>query len=269
MSISDFAGKTEPAKPETSSNMSDVLTAMLDRIEPVENISTEKLNILIYSMPGVGKTSFLGTIPNQFLLNTEGSGIVSLKAMPTKLGPVAENIATIPYSSFQGMENMVKEFQNDPPELKKFTTFTVDTISNLHKKGLAEVTDRENRKAPNLVNRYVAETEHHGENNEHIRRIVDSLRDLDRNVVLTAHARFEEPKNRPAQTWPDFSVKLSNTIAGMMDIVAYMGVKRVDDENKIFMQMHATPGIVAKNRFGITESIIDPTWEKLQELING
>lgn len=243
---------------------SEFLDLLLDKIEPITKSKT-KLKIMIYSDPGAGKTTFAGQIPNNLIIDAE-EGTQSILNHPELM---AEGVARLPYKTFEGLERTIEEFHKNQTALEKFTTISIDSLSNLHKRGLAEVTEREWKKNPTLTNRYVAETEHHTENNEHIRRLVQQMCDLPQNIVLTAHKRLIEPKNMPAKTFPDFSEKLANTISGMMDIVAYMYITEIDGVEKRVLKFHPSSGIAAKCRWAaFPDNMVDPTWMKVQEILN-
>lgn len=241
-----------------------ILDAILNKIVPVKSKNRRrKLKVLIYSDPGCGKSVLAGTAPNNLFVDCE-DGLISLDNHPDL---VPDTVYAYPYKSFMGFEAVVRKLNEAPPELEHIKTVTIDTISELHKRGLAEVVEREWEKSPSVNNRYVAETDHHTENNEHIRRLVSSLRDLDRNLILLSHGRTVEPKNRPAKTFPDFSEKLANTLAGIVDIVAYMYLKEVDGEVVRVLQLQGDGQIVAKTRIGgYPHELVNPTWDTLWEV---
>lgn len=260
ISVPDSTNVEPTKEPETTPEppRNEFLEALLNKIEPVES-RTRYLKMLIYSDPGQGKTSILGQIPNNFIYDVE-DGLESLD----NLGDLrADGVQRLAHKTFAGFEQVVKTFHDAPPELSHFKTFSLDSLSELHKRGLAEVTEREHRRNPNN-NRYVAETEHHGENNEHVRRLASALRDLPMNLVITAHAKTVEPKDKPSKTYPDFSERLANVISGMVDIVVYLKVKEVDGKHVRFAQFHGNEQLQAKSRVGGFPVIMeDPTWEKI------
>ena len=244
----------------TVKSVDEVLNAILGNMQ--DTISAKKyLSMLLYSVPDAGKTGFLGTVPNNFIIDSE-NGLVSHREM-RKMGLLANNVKMLPYRSFDGFANIVDKFSEDPEELKIFETFSIDTVSTLHKRGLEEVTDRVWKQNPRANNRYVAETEHHTENNEHIRRIIDQVGQMPKNVIFTAHARTVEPKSGPTKTFPDFSEKLANTISGMVDVVGYLYIKEDEGVLKRILRLKSDGSISAKNRIGLPFEIEDPTWDKI------
>lgn len=235
------------------------LEALLNKITPVQE-TRKTLKVLIFSDPGAGKSSLMGQAPNNLIIDVE-DGLASLNNHPDLLG---KNVKVLKYKSFEALEMVIHKLHEAPPELADIETLSIDSVSELHKRGLAETMERDWRKNPISNNRYLAETEHHTENNEHIRRLVSSLRDLDRNLIMTAHARTTEPKGQPVKTYPDFSEKLANTIAGIVDIVAYMYIKEVDGVKRRILRFHSNGSITAKTRIGgFPEEMLDPTWNDI------
>lgn len=221
---------------------------------------TARLKILVYGDPGSTKTSFLATAPNNLIYDLE-DGLVAAKQSPNG---IADNVKTIPFQSWDQSRALLGTLQKRPEELESYEVFSIDTLSELHKRGLAEVTEREFRKRPS-ANRYVAETEQHTENNERIVRFFRALRDLDRHLIVVAHARTVEPKNRPAKTYPDFSEGLANKIMAFMDVVIYMEMRKIDGVPTPVGRFISNGQIAAKNRIGLPEEVINPTFEQIMK----
>ncbi len=270
MSLSSMA-EPEPTEPEpvpdpepTGANSAVAfdaeLDAILNRIAPATESRHRKLRGMIFSDPGEGKTTFIGGIPNNLILDTEEGINVLVETAP--------NVDVIPFKSFYQAQVIVDRLLQNVPQLAKYETFSMDTISFLHKKGLAEVTEREWAKAPSAVNQFVAETEHHTENNEHMRRLVANAIKLDRNLILTCHARTVQKKGEMEKVYPDFSEKLANAINGMLDFVGYLYTTEIDgEEHKVLKLRQGTSGIVCKTRITtMPENLIDPTWDKIWDL---
>lgn len=239
----------------------EILQALLGKIKPATS-TKEHLKIILYSNPGQGKSTFLGTAANSLILDVE-DGLASLNNHPDI---VKETAKAYPYKSFDGTEILIKYLMDENPAFDWCEVFSVDSMSTLHKKGLEETTERDYRKNPLANNRYKAETEHHTENNEHIRRLVSSLNDLKRHVIITAHARTIEPKDQPPSTFPDFSEKLANALAGIVDMVVYMEIREIEGKPRRVFRFHpqnnAKGKIMAKTRIGgFPEEAMDVTWD--------
>lgn len=237
----------------------EVLAKILAKITPL-NETKPNLKVLLYSLPDGGKTTFAATAPHNLVIDAE-DGTTSLANNPELLGAGSKRM---PYINFAVTERVIQYLNEKNPEFDWVETLTIDTLSELHKKGLAEVTEREFQKSPLLNNRYVAETEHHTENNEHIRRLVSSLKDLDRNLIILAHSKTVEQKGKPVKTYPDFSEKLANTLAAMMDIVIYLEKKEIDGKVQRVFHFHTDANTMTKSRIGgLPAAATDVTWEVL------
>lgn len=249
------------ATPSQATNTDEILQSLMSKIAPIGTRSY--LKILIYGDPGSTKSSFAATAPNNLVVDLE-DGMIAAKNSPNG---IAENVQTVRWNEiggFAGFGSLVQTFQRAPEELKVYETLTVDSFSEAHKRGLAEVTEREFRKRPSK-NRYVPETEEQMENNERMIRILRAIRDMDRNLILIAHARTIEPKNKPAKTFPDFSESLANKIEAMMDVVGYMTLQEVEKQIVPVMVLKAAEGIHCKTRVGLPDEIINPTYAKIKE----
>lgn len=261
---------SSPTVPETkiaatAANTSDaLLDAILGNIKIIGE-AKPPIKLMLYSLPGAGKTSLAGQIPNNLIIDTE-HGRLTLDQNPDL---VAENVKVFPFTSFDGIERTIKKFIEAPAALADIETITIDTLNNLHKRGLAAVTERAWAQNPVSNNKYVAETEHHTENNERVRQLVQDAVDTGRNIIIMAHSRTIEPKNQTARTFPDFSEKLANVIAGMVDVVGYMYMTEIDGENKRVIRFRPTESVTAKTRVkGLPDNMIDPTWDKILEVWN-
>lgn len=243
------------ANPVTSPN--EILNSILGKIGNIDQQANFKM--LIYGEPGSTKSSFSATAPNNLIADLE-DGLISAKSSPNGIAP---GVQKYPWSGFEDFTKLVVAFTQNPPELERFTTLTIDTFSDLHKRALAEVTEREWRKRPSS-NRYVPEVEHHSENNERMIRMIRALRDLNRDLIIVSHAKTVEPKNKPAKTYPDFSESLANKIMAMMDIVGYMSVKTIEGKPTPVLRVITDGTIQCKTRVPLPAEIINPTYSQLR-----
>ena len=244
--------------PSTQTNTDEILNSLMGQIKPIGE--TSYLKVLLYGEPGSGKSSIAATASNNLIYDLE-DGLVAAKQSPHG---IADNVRAIPFQSWEQSKALLGTLQKRPPELESFEVFTIDTLSELHKRGLQEVTEREHRKRPSS-NRFVAETEHHTENNERIVRFFRALRDLDRHLIVIAHSRTVEPKNRPAKTFPDFSESLSNKIMAFMDVVGYMEMRKIDGNIVPVARFISNGQIAAKNRIGLPEEVANPTFSQIKK----
>lgn len=107
-----------------------------------------------------------------------------------------------------------------------------------------------------------------GKNIEQIRRLVRAFRDLPMNTVFTALAMSDkDARTGVSKTKPSLSGKLSSEIAAFVDVVTYMYVKTVQEQQKRMLLTLGTEQQVAKDRTANLPPVVeDPTMTKLYEL---
>lgn len=247
-----------------TSDTNEFLDLLMSKMTNPRDIKRPPIKMMIFADPGVGKTLFLGQIPNNFIIDTE-QGSLTLAANKDK---IPDSTRMVQYKSFAGLDKIIDTLIEKPEPLQHFEVLTIDSLTTLHKKGLAEVNMREHLKSPSLINEFVPETEHHSENNERIRRMVEKVKNFDGSVILTTHVRTLEKKNQNTKVFPDFSEKLANTLSGMLDVVAYMYIAKIDDEFKRVMMFQPSVEVYAKNRLNLPRNIVDPTWDKIYEALD-
>jgi GTPase SAR1 family protein len=246
-----------PATAPTDEILETLLSKFTDLSSPKNNFK-----LLVTGEPDAGKTTFAGTAPNNLFIDTE-DGTTSLLNHPEILGA---NSKRYPYKSFEGLEILVRYLQEGNPAFDWVQVVTLDSATNLHKRGLREVVERDWKRSPSTVNRYKAETDHHTENNERMRRLVDDFKNLDRDIILLAHSRIVEPKNKDAKTFPDFSEKLANAIMSLVDIGVYIEKRKVEDELKRVFRFRTDSTIMTKCRVdSLPDEAVDVTWPQIKK----
>lgn len=244
------------SKPAVADQQDDILNAILGRMKPLNDEEARpSLKILLFSHPGGRKTSFLGGIGDNLIIDSE-DGLTSLYAIPELVK--WDTTQVIPFKSFFQVEKLTEGLAKNAPQLEWVKTVSVDTLTTLHKKGLAEEVKRMHLKGMR-ESIYKAEGEDHGVNNERMRQIVDGLKDLNRNIVVTCHAKEVQQKDKSIKIYPDFSDKLANTINGMMDVVAFVE----QTQNGVVWHNISDGYIQCKNRIGLPQTLENPTWETI------
>lgn len=268
MSISDALDNTStPAEPELATNSSDdILDAIMARIVPASEIEHRR-KVLIYSDPGAGKTVLAASAPSPLIHDTE-NGAASINNHPN----LAKNVKVLPYTSLYQFEMLVDRMISGGNALDDRETYVIDTLSNLHKKGLEDTTrgnaEKQGQRSDGswIKNPYLAETEDHTENNERIRRIVSKLNDLSatRNVIILCHAKKIERKDKSIVFSPDFSDKLTNAINALVDVVGYMYEKEENGTTNRYLRLRGNQNYTAKTRFANHPTeLANPTWDTL------
>jgi hypothetical protein len=254
--------KPEPERQLTQDEI--ILNMLLGAMsDPLDTEVVKPLKIHVYSDPGGRKSTFLGTIPNSLIWDVDlGMTVIYEHPEICKL----DSLTIMEYKSFNQVAQYIRlRRMNTFEELKKHETVSIDTMSNMHKRGLQEIMARGYSQGIN-PNPYTTvmdnDNNDHAENNEHIRQLVDDFRQLPCNLVITSHARTVQQKDKSLKYYPDYSEKLGNTLNGMMDVVAFVEQRVIDGVPHVVWHCNNTDGYIqAKNRIGLPDEIIDPTWD--------
>lgn len=258
---------TTPLVPSGAASATGAVVATADAI--LDNVlgrigdigTNERLKLMIIGPPGQGKSSLMASADNMLAYDFE-DGLISAYGSPHGVG---KNTHSLPYKNIEEFRALVGAFINGDPRLAQYEVFGIDTLSDLHKRDLAEICEREWRRQPSR-NRYVPETEQYTEVNERIVRVVRALRDLPIDVVITSHSKTVEPKSGPSKTYADFSESLSNKVMAMMDVVGYLQFKNIDKKMVPVLRVVTDGTIYCKTRVPMPEEIINPTYQKIKEL---
>lgn len=192
------------------------------------------LNALIYGMPGVGKTTLAAQAQSHpdlspvLVADLEG-GLLSV-ASRGDIDAVAIRTTDEMDELFWALRNQT--IRNAEGDL--YRTVIIDSGTNLANRALEEWVARNSERAIKKGRGDKDRTlddvqiEDYGKMGLQVRRLMTWYRDLPLNVIVTALARFEYPKDAdaksadPISVGPDFTAKLASNVAGMMDHVWYM-----------------------------------------------
>jgi len=218
------------------------------------------IKVLIYGLPGTGKTVFAATAPTPLIVDVE-HGTTSLNNHPTlRTTPV------IRYKSSKTLEQVIMEFTKESGETKQFDSLVIDSFSEFQRRVLDEQLSTNSGNA-----RYIPDMQAFNLNTNLLRGVAGKLRTLQKHVIVTAHVKEEQDQIGRTLYRPDLTPKLANSLLGMMDVVGYMQMKTVkgaDNKEKVIRELTLTPtkSITAKSRIGGTV-IVDPVFDDLLALL--
>ena len=222
----------------------DVLTKDTLGSLPLANVSDVPplINMLVYGDPGVGKTvlggsaSVVEALAPVVFIDVEGGTLSLRERYP--------DVKVVRVKSFNDLGEVYQELRK--PD-NGFKTVVLDSITEIQKFGMYEIMKRtienDSERDPDLPG--IGEW---GKNTEQIRRLVRAFRDLPMNTLFLALAQTNTDKRNNSLTKPALSAKLSNEIAGFLDIVCYMYKKTVEDEVKRVLLTAGTDEFIAKDR---------------------
>ena len=232
----------------------DILNSLMARISPVENKS-KYLKILIYGMPGVGKTVFTATAPKPLIIDVE-NGAHSIK----NHADLVDEAEALEFKSIFQVETLIKYLGDRAEPLEKFETIVVDSFSELQKRDLDEIVKAEATKDSSR-NKYLPIGPDYNVNTEHMRQIASALRDLDRHIIVTCHVKEEkDDATGRLLVRPNLTPKLAGTLAGIFDVVGYMSL----NDGTRSLQVSPTPTVTAKTRIGNLPAVMEnPTFSDI------
>jgi phage nucleotide-binding protein len=241
-----------PAEPVSSEPEVDTILASLEaRIGTAKN-KNRHLKMLVIGDPGTGKTTYSATAPNNLIVDIE-------KGTAVLVGGEYEDTSILEYKSFFQLEMLIQKLAEG--HFPHIETVTIDSLSELSKRGLQELTEVKFANSGGTSNKYVPEVSEYTENNEHMRRIVSGLRDLERNLICISHVKEAvNKKTGVVQKRADFSEKLAGTMNGIFDVVGLLTFDAETGERR--MQIQPTPEALVKTRVtGLPAFVEDPKWD--------
>lgn len=222
-------------------------------------------NLLIYGDPGVGKTVLAGSadaveaMSPVLFLDMEGGTMSLRKKYP--------GVKTIRVEKFADLIRVWDQLKNTK---HNFKTVVVDSLTEAQKLGMYQIMAAAKAKDPDR-DPDLAGIGEWGKNTEQVRKLVRAFRDLPMNTIFTALAQQEHLKTGARRVKPSLSAKLSNEVAGFLDIVVYMYNKTKPNEgNMRYLLTLATEEFVAKDRSDNLPPVVeDPDMTKLYAVMFG
>lgn len=241
------------------------VTIQIQRVRPGDL----KLNLLLYGLPGVGKTTLAlqandhPAMAPALVLNLEG-GLLSVASR----GDVDE----VPIRSTREFEDALIALANKQGDFAKYRTVIIDSGSELAKRSLSEKTklntERQLRRKTEAERAKDDRTEDdiqiedYGKMTAQMRRLFTMARDLPVHTIVTSLVRFVYPQTKdggkasePSEVTPDFTAGLQISVMGMFDMVWYM---YANTERQRFLMTQTIGAYRAKTRGAkFAQAIID------------
>jgi hypothetical protein len=242
------------------------------------------VNVLIYGLPGSGKTHLAGTgatsrhLSPMLYINAE-AGSSTLKKLQG-----SSDILVIPDPNTQGsitweqFEQVYDELDRqcyrskDKPE---FRTVTIDTGTELQKINMDWVMGRTLAAHPDR-DPDVPGLHDWGASTNRMRKVMRLFRDLPMNFIFICHEQTDRDNKGVLWKKPDLPGKMTNQVAGLFDQVMYLYTKEgtKGDETSATEIRHmlltgALEGYVTKDRSGkLPLVVVDPNMNDLFEKIH-
>ena len=110
---------------------------------------------------------------------------------------------------------------------------------------------------------YKAEWDEYNINAQRLRMLISSFRDIEKNLVCTAHSKSETDKATGLTVIkPMLTPALSKTVMGIFDVVGYL---RITSKGERVLRVQPSKTILAKSRLGLPDEINAPTWTLINQ----
>lgn len=214
-------------------------------------LAREKLRLVLYGDPGVGKTTLAATAPRPFFIDTDG-GLISIAVE----GEAPVTFAPQGYKDVEGLYFWLRDRSDE------FDTVVIDSIDSLQRLLLDEIVDQGRAKASgNSILEFVPEQAEYLANQRQIQRILHAMRQLDKHVIVTAAVR-----ERSGKRVPDVSPGLLNYVQRWSSVTGELVVAAIEenDEPQRVLAVAPSPQRETKTRFrSLLPYIVAPTFPKL------
>lgn len=239
---------------------------MLNPSSPAETLRW--MNILLYSEPGVGKTTFVGTAMDHemtrplLILDVDGGAITLRKR---------RDVDVIEIRTMKELQDIANNLEaaNDG----YYKTVAIDTMSELQKLDMKTVMKEQFEKNPETTDILVPSPREWGKSQDRMRDIIREFRDGEYNFIATCHLAEEKSDSGGRRVYAAIPGKLKNELAGFFDIVAYMkavaevsgGATTIHRE----MQLVNTETVSAKDRSDdLPPLMINPTIPDMWDILH-
>lgn len=231
---------------------------LLAKIKPLSE-RPSYIRAIIYGEAGAGKSVFCASAPNPLFLDIEHGTLSLLNHAEYSLTPV------LPITKVQDVEEFFWAFKAGV--FADIHTVVIDSVSEFQKLHMDKLLQEAHKKDPSKNNAYLPTQLAYKESGEYMRRILLAFRDLECNLLITAHVT--EDKDESDGTIflrPSVTPKLASTLEGAVDVLGYMSADIDGQTKKVVrrLQVQPTRKVRAKTRLNLPAYIENPKFSDLQ-----
>lgn len=221
-------------------------------IQSTADQNFNKLNVMIYGLPGAGKTRFMGSAARGFktIIASAESGLLSLRGMKDENGrPVKADFVEI--KKWEDLEQLNRYLMAGTHD---YECFGIDSGTEIQQVCMDHILAQEGRDKPQLQD--------WGTLNNKMVRMIRYFRDNSKmNMIMTALAENLTEPDGSTKYHPMFQGRLQKAIAGYFDEVVYAYVHKLnpgtpEEENKHVIVCQSSDKLVTKDRSGLLPKVL-------------
>lgn len=210
------------------------------------------LNLLVYGVPGAGKTYLLGTAEDSadlspfLFIDIEGGTLTIRKR---------KGIDVVRARSIDEIVKIHNMLYEDAGEYYKGVG--IDSITELQKLDMKTIMKKEHENKPETIDPDQATMSAWGKSRIRLTRIIQGFKDLPIHTICTALLHEElDDVNGITKFSPAMSGQLRREIPGYFDVVAYLSAKSKGEEVVRTLQTAMTSKVAAKDRTASLPGVI-------------
>lgn len=254
--------------------------ALLDKAVPSETYAGQIGCFFLYGPPGVGKTELAAGAPNPIWFDFERSTDTLANSRFPKYRQIP--VLRVP-KDLPDMQTFIKAVKEAVKS--DFETIVIDSVTRLQRYQMNEYLQVQEGAGASVLNytkeliksgrnHYTAQIQDWGFSTNLLDELFMTLDGCGKNIILIGHDKTDKD-DLTGQIKTSFALTpaLSGAIASLVSVVGYMDVKKRPGLNQPpmrILKLNPQGREVAKNRLGLMDpEIIDPTWDKIIQLVKG
>jgi hypothetical protein len=220
--------------------------------------AAEKLRLVLYGEPGVGKTTLAMSFPRPFVINTDDGLVAVTSESPEAV--LGEQVDVTSYKDLEALYFWLKERADD------FDTVIVDSLDELAfiltDELIARGHEFDTRKGKEMhpVTEFIPEQAEYLANQRQLHAFLTALRRLDKHLVVVLGVRAADPPKQPKRG-PNLAPGAAGDLARWASVIGEMVVT---DQGRALIVRNGDPARVTKTRYrALDPYVLNPTFEKL------